>query len=165
PLRTPDMRLASTSLSRRSNRYFRCGGGRRRTFLLRAPIFCFALSETGLPFRCVKRWFDRRFELGLSAGEAAALLARLARTPDSIAAALGALPEHVRLHKPEGRWSIQEHAGHLLDLEPLWSRRLDDFESGAPVLHPADLQNRQTDEARHNERPPAALTDAFRSAR
>jgi uncharacterized damage-inducible protein DinB len=113
----------------------------------------------------VKRWFDRRFELGLPAGEAPALLERLARTPDSIAAALGAVPEHVRLHKPEGRWSIQEQAGHLLDLEPLWSRRLDDFESGAPVLRPADLQNRQTDEARHNERTPEALIDGFRTAR
>src|SRR6185503_11116526 len=61
---------------------------RPRAFLLRAPIFCFALSETGLPFRCVKRWFDRTFPVGLPVAEAPALLIRLGRTPDRIAAAL-----------------------------------------------------------------------------
>jgi uncharacterized damage-inducible protein DinB len=123
------------------------------------------LSETGLPFRCVKRWFDRSFPLGIAVGEAPALLARLSRTADRTAAALDAVPGHVRLYKAEGRWSMQEHAGHLLDLEPLWSHRLDDFERGTPVLHAADLQNRQTHEARHNDRPAAGLIEGFRSAR
>ncbi len=154
-------RLANRSRER-SKRWRRVGG---RAFLLRRPIFCFALSETGLPFRCVKRWFDRSFALGLPVGEAPALQARLARTAGRMAAALDAVPGHVRLYKAEGRWSMQEHAGHLLDLEALWSHRLDDFERGAPVLHPADLQNRQTHEARHNDRAPADLIEAFRSAR
>jgi len=113
----------------------------------------------------VKRWFDRSFALGIAVGEAPALQARLARTADRMAAALDAVPDHVRVYKPEGRWSIQEHAGHLLDLEALWSRRLDDFEHAAPVLQAADLQNRQTHEARHNDRPPSDLIEGFRSAR
>jgi uncharacterized damage-inducible protein DinB len=113
----------------------------------------------------VKRWFDRSFALGLPVSEGPALLDRLARTPDLVAAALAGVAGHVRLHKPDGRWSIQEHAGHLLDLEALWSLRLDDFERGAPILHPADLQNRRTHEAGHNQRRPADLVDAFRTAR
>jgi uncharacterized damage-inducible protein DinB len=113
----------------------------------------------------VKRWFDRSFALGTPVGEAPALLARLSRTADRIAAALDAVPVHVRLYKPEGRWSVQEHAGHLLDLEPLWSQRLDDFDRGTAVLRAADLQNRQTDEARHNDRASVDLIERFRTAR
>jgi uncharacterized damage-inducible protein DinB len=113
----------------------------------------------------VKRWFDRRFVLGVPVHDAPPLLERLAATPDRVAGALAEVTDHVRLHNPDGRWSIQEHAGHLLDLEPLWSLRLDDFERGAPILHAADLQNRRTHEAEHNRRPPADLVDAFRTAR
>jgi uncharacterized damage-inducible protein DinB len=62
-------------------------------------------------------------------------------------------------------WSIQENVGHLLDLESLWEQRLDDFDAGAKVLHPADLENRQTHEANHNARDIDDLLRAFRAAR
>jgi uncharacterized damage-inducible protein DinB len=113
----------------------------------------------------VKRWFDRSFSLGRAAAEAPELLARLRRTPDRLAAALESVSPRVRVYKPDGRWSIQEHAGHLLDLEELWFRRLDDFEQGREVLHPADLQNRRTHEAGHNRRRAAELLESFRTAR
>ena len=90
------------------------------------------------------RWFDRTFELGLPVSAAAALLERLRLVPHRLHAAVRDVREPILTHRPEGRWSIQEHAGHLVDLEPLWERRLDDFARGAPVLHPADLQNRKT---------------------
>jgi uncharacterized damage-inducible protein DinB len=113
----------------------------------------------------VKRWFDRTFAHDLAPGEAPALLERLRRTPDRMAAALDSAPAQVRVHKPDGAWSIQEHAGHLLDLEALWAQRLDDFDRGAPILRAADLENRGTHQAHHNERAPGALTERFRSAR
>ena len=113
----------------------------------------------------MKRWFDRTFPVGLPVANAPALLVRLGRTPDRIAASLHRLQPPLRIYKPDGRWSIQEHAGHLLDLEPLWDRRLDDFDRGAPILEAADLQNRRTHEARHNDRDPRDLEQAFRTAR
>ena len=134
-------------------------------FLLWPQKFCFPLSETGLPFRSVKRWFDRSFVLDLPPDAAPALLERLARTPDLAASALERVPPHVRVYKPEGRWSIQEHAGHLLDLDALWQARLDDYDRGTRILTPADLGNRRTHEAGHNERQPADLIAAFRTAR
>src|SRR5690349_16701701 len=134
----------------------------RRGFLLQRRIFCFGAPETGLTFRSVKRWFDRSFDSGLPVADAPRLIDRLRATPDRLAAALEDLPPRVRIYKPEGRWSVQEHAGHLLDLEELWARRLDDFEAGREVLHPADLQNRRTTEARHNERDHRSLVAAFR---
>ncbi len=49
------------------------------------------------------------------------------------------------------RWSIQENAGHLLDLESLFRQRLDEYQAGAGVLHAADMSNRKTYEAEHNQ--------------
>jgi len=41
--------------------------------------------------------------------------------------------------KPQEKWSAQEHAGHLLDLEPLWMARVDDFLTDRDTLAVADL--------------------------
>ena len=49
------------------------------------------------------------------------------------------------------QWSIQEHIGHLADLEELGERRLADFQARAEVLTAADMSNRKTEDARHNE--------------
>ena len=64
-----------------------------------------------------------------------------------------------------GRWSIQENAGHLLDLEELWQDRLEELLSGAKTLRPADLKNRATHEAGHNSGTIGQVVAAFRSAR
>jgi uncharacterized damage-inducible protein DinB len=113
----------------------------------------------------VKRWFDRTFEPGLPASEAPGLLERLRAAPDRVASLLDQTPGAIRTYKPDGGWSVQEHAGHLVDLEDLWAGRLDDFDRGRQVLHPADLQNRRTHDARHNNRDPRDLIAAFRTAR
>ena len=47
-------------------------------------------------------------------------------------------------------WSAQDHAGHLLDLEPPWMARVDDFLTDRDTLAVADLGNRKTHEANHN---------------
>lgn len=67
--------------------------------------------------------------------------------------------------RSEGRWSIQEHAGHLADLENLWLGRLDDFEQEGTVLREADLQNRATWEADHNARALGDVIERFRALR
>ena len=45
---------------------------------------------------------------------------------------------------------MQENAGHLLDLETLFSTRLNEYLAGAANLHAADMSNRKTYEAEHN---------------
>ena len=111
------------------------------------------------------RWFDRTFTLGLAVADAAGVISRLRSTPDRLHAALEGVPEPVRVHRPGGRWSMQEHAGHLFDLDVLFDQRLDDFDRGAETLRAADLENRRTHEAGHNERAPGAILDQFRDAR
>ena len=112
-----------------------------------------------------RRWFDREFELGLAPDSTPELLERLRRTPERLSDALRGLPRAVLTRKPDGKWSIQENAGHLLDLESLWDQRLDDYDAGARDLHPADLENRKTHEAAHNDRPISEILAEFTSVR
>jgi uncharacterized damage-inducible protein DinB len=112
-----------------------------------------------------RRWFDRKFELGLAPDSAAELLDRLRRTPQRLEDALRGLSPEILTRKREGKWSIQENAGHLLDLESLWDQRLDDYDAGTRELHPADLENRKTHEAAHNDRPISDILAAFSSVR
>jgi uncharacterized damage-inducible protein DinB len=65
---------------------------------------------------------------------------------------------------PHG-WSAQVNLGHLGDIEPLWDGRLDDLLRGAATLRVADLTNRPTSEARHDEAPVEELLHRFRTRR
>jgi uncharacterized damage-inducible protein DinB len=110
-------------------------------------------------------WFDRKFQPGLGVEAAPALLERLRETPSRLAEAVKGLPTAALTRRVDGKWSIQENIGHLLDLEALWDVRLDDFDKGANVLHPADLENRKTHEAGHNSRAIADVLSDFGRAR
>ena len=112
-----------------------------------------------------RRWFDRRFELGLNADAMTDLLDRLRQTPERLRNALRDLPPETLTRRLGDKWSIQDNVGHLLDLEPLWDRRLDDYEAGSEVLHPADLENRKTHEANHNARAIEELLAEFAAVR
>jgi len=112
-----------------------------------------------------RRWFDRKFELGLGPETAPELLERLRSAPERLADAVRGLPREVLTRQPEGKWSIQENAGHLFDLESLWNQRLDDYDSGGVELHPADLENRKTHEAAHNDRAISEILADFTAAR
>jgi uncharacterized damage-inducible protein DinB len=112
-----------------------------------------------------RRWFDRKFELGLGADGAPELFERLARTPERLADAVRELPPEVLTRRHDDKWSIQENAGHLFDLESLWDQRLDDYNAGAAELHPADLENRKTHEADHNDRAISDILADFSAVR
>jgi len=60
---------------------------------------------------------------------------------------------------------MQENAGHLLDLESLFNQRLDEYLAGAEVLHAADMSNRKTYEAEHNQVPINLILAEFRNQR
>lgn len=75
------------------------------------------------------------------------------------------MSRNVLLAKVGDKWSAQEHAGHLLDLESLWMARVDDFVRGGETLTVADLSNRKTDEANHNARALSEILAGFHTAR
>lgn len=110
-------------------------------------------------------WFDRVFELGLAAAALPDILERLRGTPARLEERVRGVPGDAMTSQVDGRWSIQENVGHLLDLERLWAGRVDDLAAGAEGLRPADLRNRATDEAHHNRSPLREILDAFRRER
>lgn len=110
-------------------------------------------------------WFDRKFEFSFPVELVPNLCARLRGTPARLEEMLRGRPHNTLIAKPQQKWSAQEHAGHLLDLEPLWLARVEDYVVSAAQLTVADLRNRKTDEANHNARPLEQILAEFRTAR
>ena len=111
------------------------------------------------------KWFDRKFEFTFPVEQLPNLIVRLQGTPTRLEEMLHSVSPDVLRTKPEGKWSAQEHAGHLLDLESLWQARVDDFLADRQTLTAADLTNRKTNEAAHNTRALPEILAEFRAAR
>ncbi len=111
------------------------------------------------------RWFEREFSFDLPVWMYPNIVERLRGTPARLEDRLGALPREILTRRDGNSWSLQEHAGHLLDLEALEISRLADYEAGREVLTPADVENRKTHEANHNSRSLESILAAFRSER
>ena len=67
--------------------------------------------------------------------------------------------------RDDGRWSIQENAGHLFDLDALTLERIDQYAAGTPVLHAADITNKATSAANYNSVAAAIIRQSFRERR
>src|SRR5215475_12343136 len=100
----------------------------------------------------VANWFERKFEFSFPIEQYPTLIVRLRGTPARLEEMLrGATPGALVKRRGE-KWSAQEHAGHLEDLESLWLARVEDYLSSGDDLTAADLSNRKTNEAQHNDR-------------
>ncbi len=110
------------------------------------------------------KWLERRFGYEPPAGEFPAIVERLRGGPARVEDK-AKIREATRLRTHGDGWSIQEHLGHLADLEPLWARRTEEILSGTTELSAADMTNRATRERRHHERAVAAIVAEFRVAR
>ncbi len=75
----------------------------------------------------VPTWFGRKFDFTFPADQYPNVCVRLWGTPARLEEILRKVTTDVLVGKPQEKWSAQEHAGHLLDLEPLWMARVDDF--------------------------------------
>lgn len=96
-------------------------------------------------------WFKRQFSFdALPVWMYPNVLERVRGTPARLEDLVRSVPDEILTRRVGDKWTIQEHAGHLLDLEQLGMDRLDDYEAGRETLHAADMQNRKTYEANHN---------------
>ncbi len=111
------------------------------------------------------KWLDRRFAYEAPGGEFPAIVERLRGAPARLEEKASRIREAARLAKRGDDWSIQEHLGHLVDMEGLWARRTEELLRGAGELSAADMSNRATREHNHNERAVAAIVAEFRVAR
>jgi len=112
------------------------------------------------------KWSERRFDFNFPVELYPELLERLRGTPARLAESLaGVAPERL-VRRPHRAWSIQEHAGHLADLdESLFLPRLDEYALGVATLRSADMTNQQTEAANHNARPRDAVLQRCRETR
>ena len=110
-------------------------------------------------------WFDRRFDFSFPTELYPNLNARLRGTPARLEEITHDCARDILIRTRDQKWSAQEHAGHLLDLEPLWLARVNDFVAGVTVLTTADLSNQKTQQANHNAGPIKNILHDFRIAR
>jgi uncharacterized damage-inducible protein DinB len=111
------------------------------------------------------KWFERSFPSGTPAWMYPSLLERLRGTPIRLEERMKNIPHTHHTVKLKDKWSIQENLGHLLDLEPLWSNRIDDILLGHEKLRPTDLANSATNQANHNAQEVQTLLENFRAVR
>jgi len=95
-------------------------------------------------------WFKRVFLPIEDNGLFPCILERLEGTPSRLKNKIGNFKNDSSLAKAH-KWSINKEIGHLLDLEPLWHERALQIIAGQTGLIPADLTNRKTHEANHDE--------------
>jgi hypothetical protein len=110
-------------------------------------------------------WTERTFRFDLPVRHFPNVVERLRGTPARLRATLGALRRDVLTRRAGGKWSVQEHAGHLRDLGALDAARLDDFTAGRETLTAADMSNRRTIDAHHNDQALEAILDGFEGER
>jgi DinB superfamily len=111
------------------------------------------------------KWTDRTFQFTFPVAVYPEMIERLRGTPARLEDRLRSIAPEILTKRDGERWSIQENAGHLLDLEPLVKQRLDEYLSGATALHAADMSNRKTYEANHNQVLMDAILTDFRAQR
>jgi hypothetical protein len=111
-------------------------------------------------------WFTREFSFDLlPLWMYPNIVERVRGTPARLEDLTLSLPREILTRRDEDKWSIQEHAGHLFDLEALGKNRLDDYEAGRETLHAADVENRKTFEAGHNSSAIEDILARFRDER
>lgn len=113
----------------------------------------------------VATWFERKFEFAFPVDLYPNVIMRLRGTPVRLEELLRDPQRQLLTAKPDGKWSAQEHAGHMLDLEPLWMARVEEYVNSSQQLSVADLANRKTDEANHNARDLGTILAEFRRTR
>ncbi len=105
-------------------------------------------------------WFERTFHFDFPIGLFPVIFSRLEGTLFRMHHIVANADEEACSIAAQG-WSVKQHVGHLSDLEDLWWQRFQDFQKGRELLTVADLSNRKTHEAKHNEASLEHLVNGF----
>jgi uncharacterized damage-inducible protein DinB len=113
----------------------------------------------------LKPWGERKFELGFPEWMAPFFIERFSGTPARLADKLSNVEKQINIRPSDDKWSIQEHAGHLLKAEELWWKRFTEFADGASDLTAADMTGKRVWEADFNSMELSVILDEFRKSR
>lgn len=110
-------------------------------------------------------WLDRQFAFDQPTAVFPSLLERLRGTPARVKDFVTGIREDELAARLNGKWSMKEHFGHLIDLQPLDECRLDEYLKGAKILSAADVENRATSSANYGSVPIADLIQKMTGGR
>lgn len=111
------------------------------------------------------KWIERRFSFDFPIGMAPIIIERLRGAPARVEFYATGVPREILVARISEKWSLQEHVGHLIDLDQLHDQRIDDFLAGKLELRAADITNAKTSAAGHNGRDMRELIAEFRKCR
>ncbi len=107
-------------------------------------------------------WTQRKFKFDYSWELYPEIIERLRGTPARAASLLYDVQPSVLKRRIGERWSVQENIAHLADLdEILWMPRIDQYVHRESRLMEADMTNRTTNEANHNQRSIVEVLERF----
>ena len=113
----------------------------------------------------IKPWLERDFSFDTPTWMFPHVIERVRGGPARLEDTLRDVSNLVLTRRESNAWSMQEEAGHLLDIEPLMSERLEQLVSGMRVLKAWDGTNEATWNAQHNTKALADILVAFRQSR
>ena len=111
------------------------------------------------------KWIERSFDFNFPVELYPEIIERVRGACARLDEYLNSAPDEVLARRDDGRWSIQENAGHLFDLDALTLERIEQYVAGVPVLHAADITNKATSAANYNNVPAATIASSFRARR
>ena len=110
----------------------------------------------------ISPWIERKFNFDFPVTFYPNIVSRYRGTPARLEEAVRGLSRDRLIAKPDGRWSIQENAGHLMDEEALFATRLKEYLVGVEELTPAPYKHI---ELTHNDRHIEDILCRFRTDR
>lgn len=111
-------------------------------------------------------WIERSFRYDFPVEKWPDLLERVRGTPARMEDRVDGLSRDVLTRRPQGGgWSIQQNIGHLIDLGYLAPTRIRQILAGETTLVGADMSNKKTNEADHNDKKIEVLLAEFRAER
>ncbi len=96
-------------------------------------------------------WAEMQFDWPTDISEKDTLLHHLATFPSQCSITLESIPHEKLNVRHDGKWSIQEHLGHLLDMDDLPSKRIIEILADKSVMTAADMDNRHTWDQNYND--------------
>jgi len=111
------------------------------------------------------KWVDREFNFEFDCSIYPEFIQRLNETPDILDSLIKLIPYNLLKIKKNNEWSIQENVGHLITVDDLFIGRLDDYQSDAASLKPADVSGSGTNKENYNSIKIQDLLKLFREKR
>lgn len=111
------------------------------------------------------KWIERDFNFNFPVELYPQIIERLRGAPARVDEYFNSTSAEVLARRDDGRWSIQENAGHLFDLDALTMERIEQYVAGIQTLVPADITNKATTAANYNDHLAEAISQSFRQRR